>query len=52
MPQWWNTLMEWLDTSFVPVWVVCLAFIAYFLRSLWRDLRIYRNHNDPPPPYV
>lgn len=47
MPQWWDNLMVWMDTSFIPVWIVVLAFLTYLLLKFWWEMRAFRR---PLPP--
>lgn len=41
--QFWIDVNEWLDTSYVPLWVVCLVIIAYFCAKFIQETRL------PPP---
>lgn len=43
MLEWWRGLMVWLDTSFVPVWIMVSVFIAYFIVRFWRDMHVLRT---------
>lgn len=47
----WNRLMEWLDTSLAPVWIVLLVLIAWMILRFWRDMYVLRQSmkHDPPP---
>lgn len=46
MPQWWDELMLWMDTSYIPLWVVLAVMGGYFLLKLLRETRTLLR---PPP---
>lgn len=43
----WEDLMRWLETSYVPLWVILSGVAAYFLYAFWRDMRVYRKEFPP-----
>ncbi len=46
----WMRFMFWLNTSTIPLWVICLALavvIACLIAMAWRDL--HDALHDPPP---
>lgn len=44
----WDTLMDWLNTSYVPLWIVFVVAILYMCVAFWRDTAVLRR--TPPPP--
>jgi hypothetical protein len=39
MPEWWMDLMYWMDNSYIPLWVLILAGIAWFGYRFVQDMK-------------